>query len=82
MFDRSDGPPMSQIIRDEGDGLSSSVGLRLSEILGDFAAQLFKGFIPFDMRELDVLATHFVVPLRWKRKHFSRPGLSIQDLDH
>ena len=38
MLDRADGPPMSQIIGDEGEGLSSSVGLRLTEIHRDFAS--------------------------------------------
>ena len=82
MLDRADGPPMSQIIGDEGEGLSSSVGLRLSEVLGDFASQFLEGFIPVDAGEFDVLATHFVIPLRWKREHFPRPGLPVEDLDH
>ena len=82
MLDRADGPPMPQIIRDEGEGLASSVGLRLTEILGDFASQFLEGFIPVDTGEFNVLATHFVIPLRWKREHFSRPGLPLEDLDH
>ena len=52
MLDCADGPPMSQIIGDEGEGLSSSVGLRLAEVLGDFATQLGEGFgIPVDAGE-------------------------------
>ena len=82
MLDRVDGPSMSQIIGDEGYGLSSSVGLRLTEVLGHFATQLREGFdIPVDAGEQDVLAAHLVIPLRWKREYFPRPGLSVEDLD-
>ena len=42
-----------------------------------------EGFgIPVDAGEQDVLAAHLVIPLRWKREHFPRPGLTVQDLNH
>lgn len=82
MLNGADGPSMSQIIGDERYGLSSSVGLRLTEVLGDFATQFLEGFIPVDAGEQDVLAAHPVIPLRWKRKHFPWSGLPFEDLDH